>query len=76
MPKARRRLAAIVAIDVAGYSRLMQYGEAGVIARQETYHAELSDPTTGEHSDRELSDSTSNFLKYLAKSRPAPHNEY
>ncbi len=74
MPKARRRLAAIVAIDVAGYSRLMPNGEVGEIARQETYYAELSDPTIGEHSDRELSDSTSDFLKYLARPRPTPHN--
>jgi class 3 adenylate cyclase len=32
-PKVERRLAAILAADVAGYSRLMEQDEAGTFAR-------------------------------------------
>jgi adenylate cyclase len=40
-----RRLAAILAADMVGYSRLMEADEAGTIARQKAHHAELIDPT-------------------------------
>ncbi len=44
----------------------MRSDEAGA-ARQEANHAELIDLTTNEHGDRELSNSTSDYPKYLAK---------
>jgi class 3 adenylate cyclase/pimeloyl-ACP methyl ester carboxylesterase len=39
-----RRLAAIVATDMAGYSRLMEADEDGVISRQKAHRRELIDP--------------------------------
>jgi adenylate cyclase len=39
-----RRLAAIVAADVVGYSRLMETDEAGTLARLKTVRLELIDP--------------------------------
>jgi len=40
-----RRLTAILAADMAGYSRLMEVDEAGVLERQKRYRRELIDPT-------------------------------
>jgi adenylate cyclase len=40
-----RRLAAILAADMAGYSRLMEVDEAGTLARFRTHRLELIDPT-------------------------------
>ncbi len=39
-----RRLAAILAIDMVGYSRLMEADEAGTLARLRTHRLELIDP--------------------------------
>src|SRR6516165_589741 len=43
-PNVRRRLAAILAADVVGYSRLMEVDEAGTLARLKTARLELIDP--------------------------------
>ena len=43
-PNVRRRLAAILAADVVGYSRLMEVDEAGTLARLKTVRLELIDP--------------------------------
>ncbi|MFO1057807.1 MAG: adenylate/guanylate cyclase domain-containing protein [Dongiaceae bacterium] len=40
-----RRLAAILAADMAGYSRLMEIDEAGTLARLRAHRSELIDPT-------------------------------
>jgi adenylate cyclase len=40
----RRRLAAILAADVAGYSRLMAADEADTLARLRTFRAEVFEP--------------------------------
>ena len=40
----QRRLAAIVAADMVGYSRLMEADESGTIARQKAHRTELIDP--------------------------------
>jgi TolB-like protein/class 3 adenylate cyclase len=40
----KRKLAAIVAADIAGYSRLMGANEAGTLARLKEYRRELIDP--------------------------------
>src|SRR5215469_18465548 len=47
LAKARveRHLAAILAVDVAGYSRLMGTDEVGTLARLRTLRSELFDPT-------------------------------
>ena len=47
-----RRLAAILAADMVGYSRLMEADERGTIARQKAYRAELIDPKITEHHGR------------------------
>ena len=39
-----RRLAAVMAADMVGYSRLMEADEEGVLARQKTHRKELIDP--------------------------------
>ena len=44
-----RRLAAILAADMVGYSRLVEADEAGTIARQKTYRQELIDPEIAAH---------------------------
>jgi adenylate cyclase len=50
--RVERRLAAILAADVAGYSRLMGEDEAGTLARLRTYRRELIDPQIAEHKGR------------------------
>jgi adenylate cyclase len=47
-----RRLAAILAADVAGYSRLMGTDEEGTHDRLKAHRRELVDPKIGEHSGR------------------------
>jgi len=54
MPPERvvRKLAAILAADVAGYSRLMGMDEEGTLARLKTHRRELIDPKIAEHHGR------------------------
>ena len=54
MPEERveRRLAAILAADVVGYSRLMERDEAGTLARLKTHRKELLEPLVAEHHGR------------------------
>src|SRR5215470_4447283 len=47
-----RRLAAILAADVAGYSRLMGADEEGTLDRLKTLRRELVDPKLDEHRGR------------------------
>ena len=46
---AARRLAAILAADVAGYSRLMGADEEGTLERLKALRRELLDPKIAEH---------------------------
>ena len=50
--RVERRLAAILAADVAGYSRLMGEDEAGTLSRLKTLRRELIDPKIAEHRGR------------------------
>src|SRR6516162_2387067 len=50
--RVERRLAAILAADVAGYSRLMGADEEGTLARLKTLRLELADPKIKEHRGR------------------------
>jgi adenylate cyclase len=50
--RVERRLAAILAADVAGYSRLMGEDEAGTLARLRSHRRELIDPKIAEHKGR------------------------
>jgi TolB-like protein len=50
--RVERRLAAILAADVAGYSRLMGADEEGTLARLKAHRRELIDPKIKEHKGR------------------------
>ena len=44
VPEPERRLAAVFAADMVGYSRLMEVDETGTLARLKTHRIELIDP--------------------------------
>ena len=50
--RVERRLAAILAADVAGYSRLMGEDEERTLSRLRTHRRELIDPKIAEHHGR------------------------
>jgi adenylate cyclase len=50
--RVERRLAAILAADVAGYSRLMGEDEEGTLERLKALRRELVDPKIAEHHGR------------------------
>ena len=52
VPRTERRLAAILAADVAGYSRLMGVDEEGTLARLKSHRRVLIDPRIKEHHGR------------------------
>ena len=52
MARDHRRLAAIVSVDVAGYSRLMGLDESGTLAALKAHRRELIDPKIAEHDGR------------------------
>ena len=47
-----RRLAAILAADVVGYSRLMNEDEEGTLARLDAFATEVIQPTIADHNGR------------------------
>src|SRR5215212_2621274 len=51
-PGVERRLAAIMAADVVGYSRLMEVDETGTLARLKTHRLELIDPVIAKNKGR------------------------
>jgi len=54
LPEGRvhRRLAAVLAADVAGYSRLMGLNEVGTLTALKTLRREVVDPAIAEHEGR------------------------
>src|SRR5260370_34598634 len=50
--RAQRRLAAILAADVVGYSRLMQQDEPGTLATLKSRRREILQPTVSKHHGR------------------------
>ena len=52
MARDLRRLAAIVSLDVAGYSRLMGFDEGGTLAALKAHRRELTDPKIVEYAGR------------------------
>src|SRR5262245_11446071 len=50
--RVERRLAAILAADVVGYSRLMGADEEGTLAALKAYRRDLLDPAIGEYRGR------------------------
>ena len=57
-----RRLAAILAADVAGYSRLMGADEEGTHERLQAHFPELVNPKIGEHRGRIVKNTGDGFL--------------
>jgi class 3 adenylate cyclase len=57
-----RRLAAILAVDVAGYSRLMGADEEGTHERLKAHLRELVDPKIKEHRGRTVKNTGDGFL--------------
>jgi TolB-like protein/class 3 adenylate cyclase/Tfp pilus assembly protein PilF len=51
-PRRDRKLAAIMAVDVVGYSRLVGLDEAGTLARVKAHRIELAEPLIAEHHGR------------------------
>jgi adenylate cyclase len=60
--RVERRLAAILAADVAGYSRLTGADEEGTIARLRALRRELIDPAIAEHRGRIVKTTGDGFL--------------
>jgi formylglycine-generating enzyme required for sulfatase activity/class 3 adenylate cyclase len=60
--EAPRRLAAILAADIAGYSRLMTLDEEGTHARVKRYRRELIEPAIVEHHGRLIKTTGDGFL--------------
>jgi adenylate cyclase len=52
VPGPERRLAAVVAADMVGYSRLMEVDETGTLARLKTHRIELIDPAIAKNRGR------------------------
>jgi len=50
--RVKRRLAAVMATDVAGYSRLMGRNEEGTLAQLKSFRKSLVDPAIAEHGGR------------------------
>ena len=61
-----RRLAAILAADVAGYSRLMGTDEEGTHARLTAHFRELVDPKIKEHRGRTVKNTGDGLLAEFA----------
>ena len=71
----KRKLAAILAADIAGYSRLMGADEAGTLARLKEYRRELIDPKNKQYRGRIVKTTgdglnfRASWMLYLARSR-------
>ena len=52
VPGPERRLAAVLAADMVGYSRLMEVDESGTLARLKTHRIELIDPAIAKNRGR------------------------
>jgi adenylate cyclase len=50
--RVERRLTAILAADVAGYSRLIEADEEGTLARLKVFRVDVIDPKIAEHRGR------------------------
>src|SRR5215207_75576 len=66
-----RRLAAILAADMAGYSRLMEHDEEGVLARHKKHRRELIDPEIGSRRGRIVKTTGDGMLVEFASAQDA-----
>ncbi len=62
MARDQRRLAAILAADVVGFTRMMEADEAETLARLKAARAEVLDPTIAEHGGRIVKTAGDGFL--------------
>ena len=66
----KRKLVAILAADIAGYSRLMGADEAGTLARLKEYRRELIDPKNKQYRGRVVKTTgDGSSMRYPARSR-------
>src|SRR5215470_1464560 len=65
-PRTDRRLAAILAADVAGYSRLMEADEEGTLTQLKAHRRALIDPKIKEHRGRIVKLTGDGFLAEFA----------
>jgi adenylate cyclase len=70
---ATRRLAAILAADVAGYSRLVGSDEQGTLGRLRAIRAELLDPSIAAHNGRMVKTTGDGFLVEFTSTVDALH---
>jgi class 3 adenylate cyclase len=70
---ATRRLAAILAADVAGYSRLIGADEGGTLSRLKAIRAELIDPVIAAHNGRLVKTTGDGLLVRLPRRRYGVH---
>jgi class 3 adenylate cyclase/pimeloyl-ACP methyl ester carboxylesterase len=66
-----RRLAAVFAADMVGYSRLMESDEEGVLARQKTHRKELIDPEIARNRGRIVKTTGDGMLAEFASAQDA-----
>ena len=59
VPRVERKLAAILALDVVGYSRLMAVDEAGTHARLKALRKDFIEPQIAEHPSTTVASSSS-----------------
>ena len=71
--RVERRLAAILAADVAGYSRLMGVDEEGTLAALKTHRREIVDPTIAGHHGRIVKTTGDGILVEFASAVDAVH---
>src|SRR3954454_19610634 len=64
--RVERRLAAILAVDVVGYSRLMGADEEGTLEHLKALRRELVDPKIAEHRGRTVKNTGDGFLSEFA----------
>ena len=70
-PRTQRRLAAILAADVVGFSLLMGKDEEGTLARIRSLRRKLIEPKINEHHGRIFKTTGDGFLaEFPARSRP------
>jgi class 3 adenylate cyclase len=72
--RVERRLAAILAADVAGYSRLMGANEEGTLAQLKSVRKALVDPTIAAHRGRIVKTTGDGILVEFASAVDAVHN--
>src|SRR5258707_5454183 len=71
--RAIRRLAAILAADVAGYSRLIGSDEEGTLSRLKTIRTELIDPSIAAHNGRMVKTTGDGLLAEFGSTVDALH---